>query len=358
MYNIDMIDYKYQDVAVKEVLRNALNPRYVASVLAAAPGAGKSIITAKLLNSYFKQCGQDKSVLILTHNQTILKEQMIEYFKSGPVKPDYTFGDSSNYQVHITIPSAFNFNSTKQYDMIVIDEAHQYYFESMVDSIIDIAKPKHQILLTGSPSYFIRYNKFASRANEPEFALHFITPRELLDMGVFSSVNMDVFKVQNIDVSEKFFKEIFRQAKHKRYNLSKIMIATASVEQARLAHTSLLALGFKASISTSADDSDNSEIARFKSGESNVLIVVNKGILGFSDPNITCLIDLKKSKNLDNRNQLFSRLLRKHPKDIDKCYISVAKASSYNNEVNMLYALKSLFNDLTFKTYDGVKNAC
>ena len=345
--------YSYQPKAAKAVLNMALSQKFEASVLAAAPGSGKSTILIHALNDYFERFPKSRAV-ILTHNQNILKDQMLENFKHPNTKVNFTFGMfGSNSQVEVGIPS----NSSKilGIDLLVVDEAHQYYWEPMVDSIVNKYKPKYQILLTGSPSYFIKYNNAVdnSKKKAKKFGMYFIAANDLIHLNVFSPIDLDVVRFDGNQLIDKI-KSVFKHAKIRRYNMTKIMWACKDIKEAK-AVSYYLKNNFNREvfISTSENDKNNEQINLFKKSSNGVLIVVNKGILGFSDGSITALVDFKCSKDLDTRNQFFARGLRRHKSGLRKAYISVSNSKNWNKEGQIIHQIVSLMDRNIFMKYDG-----
>ena len=345
--------YQYQLKAAKSVFNMMLSKRFIASVLAAAPGSGKSTILIHILNDFFSKYPHKKAV-ILTHNQNILKNQMIDNFENPHVSVGFSFGlIGSDKQVEIGIPA--NSSKIERIDLLVVDEAHQYYWESMTDSIVEKFNPEYQILMTGSPSYFIRYNKAVNNSNRniKKFGMYFIAANDLVDLGVFSPIDLDVVRFNGDSISDKIIATM-RHAKQHRYNMDKIMWACKNIKEAKSVAYYLKNI-FKKQVfmSTSQNDSDNQQIEEFKKSEKGILIVVNKGILGFSDNSITALVDFKCSKNLDTRNQLFARGLRRHEKGIRKTYLSVSNSINWNKEGQIIHQIVSLMERDVFMNYDG-----
>ena len=92
-----------------------------------------------------------------------------------------------------------------------------------------------------------------------------------------------------------------------------------------------------------------------KNGKYDTLVVVQRGILGFSDNDITGLFDLRCSTNVDISNQLFARVLRKHPNNVKKFYYRAGEKHNkdFNSQVVMLHKVRSLMRKDIFKGYDG-----
>ena len=340
-----MNNYSYQIPAAKNIYEMAVSGNYRAAVLAAAPNAGKSSIIVHIINMFLKDF-PDYKFVILTHNQNLLKDQMLEGFANGFVKPDFTFGEfGSNSQVEVGIPASRH--KITEMNVLIVDEAHHYVNCSMFNEVDAKFKPAHQILMTGSPGIFNNINKQSSK---PVYGMYYISGEELADAEVYSEVVIDVVKVWGHSVLDDYNTAFKKLCTDPRFDRSKIMIACKTVKDAEYLGSYLNNNGRKVAVSTNSD-SKNEQLNRFKSGEADTLIVVNKGILGFSDNLVTALIDLKSSKDLDSRNQLFARILRKHPNGVKKFYISTATKANFNKEVKILYSVADLMKKKAFQNY-------
>lgn len=345
-----MNKYNYQPQAAQKVLDMALSGKYIAAVLAACPSAGKSTIIIYALNEFFKK-HPNKRVVISTHNQNILKTQMLETFSEPHVKPEFTFGEfGSGAMVEVGIPS--NASKITSMDMLVVDEAHQYFWEKLMDKIVAKHQPEYTILLTGSPSYFVKYNKAAGTRHK-NFGIHFISAEELMGKEIFSGLDIDIVKSDMLSL-EWTIEDTFAHAEREGCDLRKVMWACKDIEQAKAVKYYLTTkYGLKVYLSTSDNDADSLEIKKFKAASTGVLLVVNKGILGFSDGTITTLIDYKMSKDLETRYQLIARVLRKHPEGVRKNYLSVSCDDNYKKEYVTLSQTISLFDKDVFMNYTG-----
>lgn len=340
-------NYSYQPKAAEIVLKNMLSGRYVASVLAACPGAGKTTISQMVINSYIAMLPAAK-VVVLTEGQNTLKNQYIEELKNSHIKINFSFGDfTSGAQVSVGLPQSIN-QLVGGFDLLVVDEAHNFYFAEMVQEIIKKYNPKHIMLMTGSPTKFNEQNKFGI----PKYGIHYISAEELQKMGVFSAVNMDVIRVFDKKSGYIAMKMALESAKTKKDDLSKIMVACPSIAYAVEVTRALQIAGYTVALSTSKNDQDDEEISNFKSGKANALIVVGKGILGFNDSNITALFDFKSSDNLDSAYQLFARVLRKHPKGVVKSYYRIAD-KDFNKQVLTLHKMLGLMKENIFTGFTG-----
>ena len=343
-----MNKYQYQEIAANEVLNNAMSSEFRASVLAGCPSSGKSTILIHILNKYLQN--NSSQVLVITHNQNILKQQMLENFAKPNVPVKFSFGVHQNAQVIVTTAS-----SAKKYDLssiglIVVDEAHEYYLESLYSSIKAKNPNMKEILLTGSPSFFNTFNQYTK---EQKYGIYYIAGNDLVQHGVFAGVDLYSYKPESKD-NGSMVKEVIEFAKKNGCDLRKPMVAASNIQEAQMLKYYLTNMGYKVALSTSQNDNDNIEIEMFKKGEKNCLIVVNKGILGFSEGSITSLIDFKVSDDIDVRNQLFARILRNHSEDIRKSYISVCGSmNEYKRDGAILKELLALMDKKYFSSYKG-----
>ena len=349
-----MSNYQYQqDVALK-VLNNTLSGNYIAGVVAAAPGAGKTTMSFHYINSYVRKFPNTK-VLVLTHNLTVLKNQYLADLSNSHVRINFTFGDfrTESVQVKVGIPASIKDLDWTKIDLLIVDEAHEYWGEKMVTDIYKSLAPNHVLLLTGSPSSFVMHNHAVDRVykNNKKYFIEFVAGSDLAKNNVFAPVTLDC--VNSGETTAKSLENALNRAVSQGYDMSKIMIACANMEQASIVSYQMKAKGRKVALSTSDNDSDSEQFEAFLKGEKDVLIVLRRGILGFSDNNLTLVIDMKCSSDLDVRNQLFARALRKHPKGVKKAYISVPNKNKAKKEVDMLKKLINFMNRDVFSTYMG-----
>ena len=344
-------NYSYQNKAAKQVLKNALCGKYVASCLLATPSSGKTTIAQRCIRSYLELYPSSR-VAVLTEGLSSLSEQFIDELNNSHIDINFTYGTfGSDTQVQIGLPQSIQKLNWDEIDLLIVDEAHNFYTAPTVQNIIKKYKVKHQILMTGSPSEFNLHNQTTSGK---KYGTHYISAECLKRNNVFAGVDMDVTNVTDKKNPHKTIKEVLKDAKGENYDLSKMMIACPSVAYAKSIHDYLKSIGRKVSISTAETDKDNAAIAAFKTDETDTLVVVNKGILGFNDKGITFLADLKSSENLDASNQLFSRVLRTHPQGKRKAYVRVGQGSkNYNKQVFALHKIEALMKRHIFKGYNG-----
>ena len=339
-----MVDYSYQKQAANEIFKMSISEQFKSVILAASPSSGKSTIIIDILNKFFVLNPSFRAV-IFTHNLNNLKDQMLEGFAEGFITPNFTYGTiGQNVQVQVgAIASGQKVSGNV--DIVVFDEAHQYYLEKTAEAAIAKLSPKYVIGMTGTPSYFNEVNQFNVHK---KFGVHYIAASDLVDLGVFSNVLVDV---ANGDDLESRLTNSLKKAESHDMDISKIIVATKDQMEANMVGYLLSKMGRKVAVSTSASDSDNSRLSGYKQGKYDTLVIVQKGVLGFSDVNTTGLIDLRASSDIDCRSQIFARILRKHPKGIQKFYISAVSRKSHNKEITMLQKTIGLMERKNFISY-------
>ncbi|HLD91656.1 MAG TPA: DEAD/DEAH box helicase family protein [Patescibacteria group bacterium] len=337
-------NYKYQTEAAEQVLKNALNKQYIASVLAACPNSGKTTISHIIINKYI-QIYPNANILVLTEGQKTLQDQYLAELKDANVHIRFTYGTfGSNAQVQVGLPQGINKLEWDKVDLLIVDECHRWFLENTDQKIINKYRPEHIVLMSGTPSKFNLHNQTSSK----KYGMYYISADELQKNDVFSAVDMDVIGVG----FQNNIKDVWGKLQDRQANLSKVMIACGSILQANTVVNYLKSIGRKCVVSTSSNDKENKNINEFKNGKYDVLIVVDRGILGFNDPNITTLIDMKKSSNIDSSFQLFARVLRNHKDNIKKSYFRVTD-KSYNKEVIMLHKIVALMDSRNFRLFNG-----
>lgn len=344
-----MSNYKYQIDTANKLFKDLRGFFTKAAVLAAVPGSGKTTISQLVIQQYIEKY-PDSKVLVLTHGQNLLKNQYIESLQEPHYPLDFTYGTfEESVQVRIGLPHSINKLDWNKIDLLVVDECHEFYLKPMVQGIVKKLNPKHQLLLTGSPSQFNLLKKQGEK-----YAISYISGEELMDRDVFSSVTMDVAKVPYKKNGRQSVDKMYAYAQEKGYDLSKVMVAVSTITEANNVAYELRKKGRVVAVSNSKNDRNNTMIKDFKNGKYDTLVVVMRGILGFNDGNITGLFDLRCSDSVDISNQLFARVLRKHPQDIKKFYMRCGeKKKDFNNQVVMLHKIKSLMQKDIFKGYNG-----
>ena len=350
------MNYNYQNITAEKIIKDITTLPIKAAVLAATPGSGKTTISQLAIQKYLHKYPNAK-VLVLTHGQNLLKTQFIDTLKDPYFNVDFSFCDINDIpkdlpQVFVGLPQSIHKLPLNKIDLLVVDECHEFYLKKMVQSIITNLNPTHQILLTGSPSQFVKLKSMGKK-----YEITFISGSELVENDVFSPVELDVVPITG-DRSSFIInnvKKMIEHATNKKKDLTKLMVAVNSIKQGQEVANYLESLGRKVALSTFKNDKESEKIKHFKQGVFDVLVVVQRGILGFSDNNITGVLDLRCSSDIDISNQLFSRVLRKHPNNINKFYYRCGNKNNtdYNNQVIMLHKIKAMMEKQIFRGFDG-----
>ena len=395
---------------VKNIVGDYIHPTKPL-VSAIGTSGGKTWMTAARFELLYRMgyLTKDDKVLILAADKSILRSNFVESFggffsdvpasfkwRSVQTKKDIEEAIEDGVQVFITLPQSVNSKSkldllsTLNFEWLVQDEAHKWYFEKTVQkSIIPTLKPKYQSLLTGTPF------KFNKRADE--FLIEYTSVREMYENGYLSDVTSQVLhsdaEIKSIDYvsllgelkeSKKFsdsethqmmnevIKQLIKKVKLPMKGLTtthnvtknaasvfgkleKTIIFTHSIPAAKCVYHYLRNMGVGVEISHSArkDKTSDEVFSDFKTDKSiNVVVVVNQGKEGFDFPNLVNVIDMTFSQNFATVMQIFGRVLRKNNKIKTKFFFKVApkNLSGYFND--WMNAMFMMFDDEWYSTYD------
>lgn len=340
----------YQSDVLRKIKANM--QKQDVTILAACPSAGKTIMAIYCIEDYLIEHPSAK-VLVLTHGTTILRTQFNDVLNE--VHPGFSYNMVEKFtqfkhksQVNVCLPQTLCGKNLPHIDLLVVDEAHQFYFADMVQNIIKLINPDKQLLLTGTPSVFIA-------KNYPIIAVPLIT---IYDEGMTadvrveiatSSYNFDIIGDYNNDNELKGDVEILESETKKTLDellkkiivklgdnnirtwtqslkeLKKTMFACRSQKQAKQIKSYFDNTGIKSALSVSDTDTDSLEIQRFKAEDDClILIVVGRGILGFNYTKLVNIVDMSTSQNIDRIYQLFCRIVRKHPDGVKKFFFKIA----------------------------------
>jgi len=337
-------------------------------VIAFCTGGGKThtarTIITRLLDT--KRC------LVLTHNQTILRDNFSEGFADDKVVIAYEgkedIAKAANARVVIAIPSGSwkHIAQMGTFDYIIIDEAHQYIgsdcsmYKNIQAHLGDIPK----ILLTASHYGF----------QDPSFTKHLYSREEALADGVISDVEIHLIRTDwhprsnqfdsNENLRSKYTipkvygievcKEIALRIKKDDY-IKKSMIACHNVKTAHRMFEYFNALfPNKVSLSTAENDTEAKAFKDFQENDNHrIIVVVNRGIIGFDCPELECLFDLTLTKNVARVEQLLGRLLR--VADVSKVYYRIAPTVDLLNHSIVMNSVLALSINSNNHQYDGSK---
>jgi superfamily II DNA or RNA helicase len=361
---------QYQIIPTNNVIKNLILGKKV--ILAGCPGSGKTEMSIYIIKM-FLDIG--KKVLVLAHSTNVLKknfqERWNDYYDNHP-------------NLTICIPQSYK---ADKYDLLVMDEAHENYLAKVVQNIAkDIPA---QLLLTGTPSKLILEGQKDKKPFEIEVIAMEDIPREFFaktgiellstcykwtetdynnDGNLKSSASITksdtelaidnvvlklIDRLRNKSISAEKFnkpglltriqKAIFRSS-----NLGKTMFVCARKAQADYVNSYLVSKGYNSKVSHSDSDNNSSLFKSFKNGEFDVLVVVNRGRLGFSDDNLMNIIDMSGTKNPDLIYQMFARCVRGNQSQ-SKLFLKLAPTGNAMHDltaVSVNMALSLMFKDV------------
>ena len=371
---------KYQSEVLAKI--KASMSKQEITILAACPSAGKTIMSIYTIEDYLNEHPNHR-VLVLTHGTTILRTQFCEVLDE--TQPSFTYNlvekftdYNSSKQVNVCLPQTLTGHTLSHIDLLVVDEAHQFYFADMVRDIIRIVKPSKQLLLTGTPSIFIQKN----------FPITAVPLMTIYDEGMIadvrveiatSSYNFDIIRDYNEDRELKSEIEILEIETRKTLDellakivvklndnknirtwsqtltqLKKTMFACRTQKQAMQIKEYFDNCGIKSALSISDTDCNSSEIQRFKTQDDClILIVVGRGILGFNYTRLVNIVDMSTSQNIDRIYQLFCRVVRKHPDGLNKLFFKIAPRDKSDYYKYIMSGVLALTSEEFFTKYNG-----
>lgn len=382
-YQIDFITNHFSKIKEKKKI-----------LFAAAPGAGKTITSIACIENFLIE-NKDSRVLVLTHNQNVLKEQFYDSITEHKVSFTHSKHIDSDAQVVVTIPAALSKKeSLPKFDLIIVDEAHHFYEtkngKGMVETIINKTDCKYQLLLTGSPSKFngrgthtfaVTINDLYDRgqcsdviielatanfsASYNDYNSNYELTNEAADRETEEDVNITLDNILN-----KIQKRLMSWHKNnpELYSkldrnagwlpalgqLKKTIFACKSIRQADRVSNYLTKKGINNVVSHSGNDKDSEKISTFRNDKSClVLIVVDRGTLGFNMKELENIIDMTGSQNIDRITQLLCRVNRVHPEIKKKLFIKVSPINQVDYMHAIMTAVVCMFDKEWYLRYNG-----
>ena len=358
----------YQEEAIQ-----FLNTNEGKLVLAMCPSSGKTETIIYYLNQQYK-FNPNLKVLILPHSTNVLLDNFYQRLESRNIDFTYSADINDDVNVHVVLPQNHN-RIVGQYDLIIIDEAHENYLAKTIQGIIKKTQAGKEILLTGTPSKFI---------GNKDFKLHFVALSDLCELYT-PKLRIDIIESdydwngnyntsKEIKSSYKFTKESTEISLKKTFDfllkrnhsdsVEKTLIVCRNIAQSNYVKEYLTTIGFSSDISNSDNDKDSENVAKFKNNLIDILIVVNRARLGYDDTDLINLIDISGTLNPNMIYQMFARLLR-GTQDMKKYYIRLASKNDdvYNSEISTSVALMlthsnyiQVFNGKNFNSQEIIVN--
>ena len=397
---LDIIGYQNKFFG-KKIWENSINPL----VLAAGTSAGKTITSLISLEIFYSNPkNYNKRTLVVPASKTVLRDNYsIELEKFNP-----SFGyfvatnkkeleeaiNDKSYQVIIALPQTIsrNYKLLPRVYNFILDEAHQWYFKTTIQTIVKHIKPNKQLLLTGTPSRFI------AKGNQFEF--FFVPVMDLFDENRVSNLKVEVVS-SSYDFKQKDYLSNYGNLKADKTNsakqakdalsmvcdemilklksrlgnkylsnlrgankvsslfndLDKTIIFCHSVKQSNAFFkelNSMKGLKDKVLLSHSDNDKDSEYFEMFRTqSEYKVLVAVDRGRLGYNLPDLFNVVDFTLTQSLDMILQMMGRVLRISDKKNEKIYFKVATKNTAGYFVDLMTAALCLFEMKWYSKYNG-----
>ena len=395
----DFKEYSYQ----KEFLTNG---KFLSSkkpfVLAMGTSAGKTLTTLMFLEMFYRNNrNRNKKTIIIPSSVKILRDNFESVLSKFNTSFSYEVAKKSkelsniieedNFDVLVCLPMSLKYQikNLPKCDIFILDESHQWYFQSTITDILKRIKPKHQLLLCGTPSKFI--------ANENKFNFQFVPIMELYEEKIITNAKIELVstnyntknsdyvstygnlkltknftKIQSRDALEYVCNQMLSKTKKRPKSkfdvfnfLPKTIIFCHSIQQSKDFYKILksnINTKERVLMSNQKDDIDSINFNRFKSDKKiKVLICVNRGRLGFSMNQLFNVIDFTLTKNIDVMLQIYGRLLRtsKYKKG-EKVYYKVSPNNDlyyFENIMNAMLCLTQFewYTKFNGKNMDGIR---
>lgn len=329
------MNYDYQIPLIEQTFQNILTHKI--ALLAACPGAGKTNMAIRIIEEFKKKFPKSK-IIVLTHGQNILKTQFSERMEQVSKLPFKQIKPKSllktklpKSDILIGLPQTLfcRLHEGIECDLLIVDEAHQFYTAQFVQAIIEAINPKFQLLLTGTPSKFVGKMSTTSICVETLMDKGILTdPFIRLESAYIGEIELaDYDKRRNLNASKIVSgssKSCLKNLLLKMPDLKskRTMVICNGQTQAKELYSYLKNQGIKSHLSISDVCKNSSKTFENFKKEGQFLIVANRGILGFDYPALECLIDFSMTMNINRLFQQICRVVRKDGNK-EKFYIKV-----------------------------------
>lgn len=339
--------YSYQKALIEGTIANLKT--HGIGLVGASTGSGKTEISIEIIRDFLKR-NPKKKVLFLAHGTTTLRAQVAKSLSSvSEFSSEEIVGKAdTTAQVHIAIPQN-KLIRTQKYGLILVDEAHQYFDAKMVQEIIASNKGARQVLLTASTG------KFTQR----KVPAVYFSLLEALEAGTIMEPSVGIITTKqdfrsfdaegNLSSAEKLKEVTSIVRKFKAKAKGKTLVACHNQAAAR---DVAKALGKTAVLSTSELDPNNFEFNRFQDADIKYLVVVFRGVIGFSMNALETVIDLTASQNVDRITQLLGRVVRVQ-KGKSPLYIKLAPKLQEEWYQHVMSAVMTLAHPEVYRAWNG-----
>ena len=297
-----------------------------AVILAGSTGYGKTVVSW----AFIKNALADPRVriLVLTHGRKEIRKNFTDSFAAEKidylaVEKSADVKDAKDYRVIVALPQTIKscVDELGEFSLLVCDEAHHFYSAPMITEIIAKLNIKKHLLLTNS-HYGLKMPKvFCSRET-------LLSRGDINDVGlciVSTNFSPDFYEdyVGGSLKEEKELPQSLLKAIKKIISKEKTMIMTHSIKSADHLYEILAKEKYQCAVSHSDNDKACELLDEFKDSGLHVLIVVDRGNIGFDYPDLGNIIDLTFSKNIERLEQIFGRLCRKSSVELEKTYYKI-----------------------------------
>lgn len=357
-------DYSFQPDKVAQSIENLEG--HGRSLLAGGCGSGKTNMAIQIID-HFSGKLDDFKTLVLAHGQRHLRWQFtdrVAMLQNLGTANNLDFFEVTSciqtfpkeYNILVSIPQTVT-NFKSQVDLLVVDEAHHFYFAKTVQDIIERCRPKYVLCMTGTPSKFIAVGGWpiVSIPSE-ELAKHNVISDCNVSLKIFES-GIDIFAYREQTIKDEYEEQILQASSAliddmiKETHTHKTLVACRFQSQAKLLKERVEKLGYSCGISTCETDARAKVIQKFVSGDVDVMFVVSRAVLGFDFSGLSTTLDFTFSLNPDSVIQLMSRVTRKSP--YKKTFIKICPDLTAEVNYTVLGFVLSMMNKEVFEAYRG-----
>lgn len=352
--------YDFQQRAADDTLAAVMKSGK--AICAIACGGGKTTVSQLIISKYIAVNGPDSKILVITENNNALKNQFLDELDHAHVAIDFSYGEittNQDVQVRVGIAASLHKLQWDKIDLVICDEAHRHYRKKRIQQFLKSIPVRHKILFTGTPAQFIKDN----RSTTSKSKIILVSGEELHSRGLYAGVDLDVIRAKNKKDSIQTIQDFFMHAQRAKADLTKTLLVCPTIIYAESVARYLASISKTVFLSTSKNDADNRVLIESKNWKKSItapncfIVTVGKCNLGYNDPAVTTLADLRSSLgSLCSNQQVFARILRESPQSTRKFYFRFSQSNhskSYNDQVMMLLKLKAFMNEEVFSGFTG-----
>lgn len=364
-------------------------------VLAAAPGAGKTEMSFGIIRRAMAERLASR-VLVLAHGTTVLRRQFADravaelgsgaVYEHVPGKGALRRLAETRAPVIVALPQSMRRSDDvlRTCDLVIVDEAHEFYEAATASAVIASTRARSVVLLTGTPSKFIArglplhaislhdvMKECPEAVCDPAIDLvssEYLVEHRHYHVGGEIQKTFRFGREQTAATLDGLLAKMVEHLPRRRgerasgwheaiSRMGKTIIACRSVALARQVVDYFRKRGVNVGLSTHESDLGSEEIERFKDDvDMMLLIVVRRGVLGFSMPTLVNLVDMTGTIGIDRIFQMFARVVRPHPTKpkTRKLFVKMTpkgKMEAYTKDV--MSAALQLGRKETFESFNG-----